>query len=130
MLNKYYGLSDDSIMYRIAMRKLFVYIYLYTILKSLLVVLHPKYKSAYFIKAGWPAAWIKTAEDLLRAQWRDHYKPSSTGSNVRSLVRNGCILQSVESTNWSVRLHQARTTISQSSTRTILLRQVMQLMSG
>jgi hypothetical protein len=47
------------------------------ILTVIFVVLHPKYKSAYFVKAGWPPEWIKTAEELLRAQWRDHYKPKS-----------------------------------------------------
>ncbi|KIM91753.1 hypothetical protein PILCRDRAFT_83832 [Piloderma croceum F 1598] len=59
MLNKYYGLSDDSIMYQVAM------------------LLYPRYKSAYFIKAGWPSDWIKMAEDLLRTQWREYYKPAS-----------------------------------------------------
>jgi len=61
------------------------------ILTIIFAVLHPKYKSAYFIKAGWPPEWIKTAEDLLRAQWRDHYKPKSAES---------CPIQSV-----SMKLH-------------------------
>ena len=79
MLNKYYGLSDDSIMYRVAMRKLLASLLLLNSISSrIFAVLHPKYKSAYFIKAGWPSEWIKMAEDLLRSQWKDHYKPIST----------------------------------------------------
>ena len=31
------------------------------------LVLHPKYKSSYFVKVGWPSDWIRTAEGLLRS---------------------------------------------------------------
>ncbi|KIM88425.1 hypothetical protein PILCRDRAFT_95596 [Piloderma croceum F 1598] len=58
MLNKYYGLTDDSVVYRIAM------------------LLHPCYKSTYFQKAGWPCKWIRMAEDILRKEWETNYKPS------------------------------------------------------
>ncbi|THH16802.1 hypothetical protein EUX98_g9241 [Antrodiella citrinella] len=57
ILNKYYSLTDDSIMYRLAM------------------LLHPRYKAEYFKRQQWPADWIKTALDLLRDQWVTHYKP-------------------------------------------------------
>ena len=33
------------------------------------VVLHPSYKLDYFKNAGWEAAWIKAAEDILRAEY-------------------------------------------------------------
>ena len=91
MMNKYYGLSDDSIMFRIAMRKPLTHSRSLSTTKLILAVLHPKYKSAYFIKAGWPSAWIKTAEDLLRSQWRDHYKPVSIERNEISAVSDGTL---------------------------------------
>src|SRR5882724_6496871 len=50
------------------------------------VVLHPKFKSAYFIKASWPPKWIKPAKVLLRAQCRDNYKPMSMDSHQTQLV--------------------------------------------
>ncbi|KAJ3511231.1 hypothetical protein NMY22_g15715 [Coprinellus aureogranulatus] len=59
MLNKYYGRTDDSIVYRIAM------------------MLHPRYKTQYFVKAGWDASWIEEAKTIIRNEWRDHYKPSA-----------------------------------------------------
>jgi hypothetical protein len=46
-------------------------------------VLHPRYKSTYFLKAKWPCDWIKTAE-LLQNEWETNYKtvlsPPSTSS--------------------------------------------------
>ncbi|KAJ7811653.1 hypothetical protein B0H13DRAFT_1550783, partial [Mycena leptocephala] len=42
-LNKYYDKTDHSETYRIAM------------------ILHPKHKLAYFRKAGWEDAWIRSA---------------------------------------------------------------------
>jgi hypothetical protein len=55
VLNKYYSKTDLSKAYRIAM------------------VLHPTHKLVYFKKAGWEKAWIKTAEELVREEFKDHY---------------------------------------------------------
>jgi hypothetical protein len=79
MLNKYYGLTDDSIVYRIAMCAL---INITIVLCSYIycTVLHPRYKSTYFQKAGWPREWIQTAEDLLQKEWETNYKPSTSVS--------------------------------------------------
>ncbi|KJA12993.1 hypothetical protein HYPSUDRAFT_152090 [Hypholoma sublateritium FD-334 SS-4] len=56
MLNKYYSLTDDSSVYRIAM------------------ILHPKYKTKYFVDAGWEHLWIQVAEELVCSEWRANYK--------------------------------------------------------
>ncbi|TFK60803.1 hypothetical protein BDN72DRAFT_778950, partial [Pluteus cervinus] len=45
-LNKYYSLSDQSAVYRIAM------------------ILHPRHKLEYFRNAGWEDAWVVEAERL------------------------------------------------------------------
>lgn len=58
MQNKYYALTDDSIVYRLAM------------------ILHPAYKTSYFAKAGWEHDWIVAAENLTRNEWKNKYKPS------------------------------------------------------
>ncbi|THH23259.1 hypothetical protein EUX98_g7913, partial [Antrodiella citrinella] len=60
VLNKYYSVTDDSIMYRLA------------------ILLHPRYKSEYFKRQKWPSEWITTAENLLRQRWESHYKPKAS----------------------------------------------------
>ncbi|GJF01012.1 hypothetical protein PsYK624_173170 [Phanerochaete sordida] len=57
LLNKYYSVTDESVMYRCA------------------IMLHPKHKLDYCRQQKWKADWITTAVDLLRTQWEDHYKP-------------------------------------------------------
>jgi hypothetical protein len=87
MLNKYYGLTDDSVVYRIAMCMSHITISHFII--CLLVdylVLHPRYKSTYFQKAGWPREWIRTAEDILRKEWETNYKPGVSGSVQDAVV--------------------------------------------
>jgi hypothetical protein len=56
MLFKYYGYTDETAVYWIAM------------------ILHPAYKLSYFRKRNWPESWIKTAEDLLHEEWNKNYK--------------------------------------------------------
>jgi len=87
MLNKYYGLTDDSVVYRIAMCMSHITISC-SMLFSLVdyLVLHPRYKSTYFQKAGWPREWIRTAEDILRKEWETNYKPSMSDSVQEAVV--------------------------------------------
>ncbi|KAF8578273.1 hypothetical protein K439DRAFT_1362533, partial [Ramaria rubella] len=68
ILNKYYSLTDDSVVYRIAM------------------ILHPRYKTFYFQWQKWPDLWIDTAVKLLHQQWEKHYKPAGTKSLTTSEV--------------------------------------------
>ncbi|KAF8590423.1 hypothetical protein K439DRAFT_1329588 [Ramaria rubella] len=51
IINKYYSLMDDSIIYRIAM------------------VLHPSYKTIYFQCQKWPDSWVDTAVSLVCKEW-------------------------------------------------------------
>lgn len=77
VLQKYYGLSDDSQVFRIAMSKcnLLCYFVYWADPQS---VLHPAYKTMYFRNHKWPEDWIKTAVDLLHADWEKNYKPDTT----------------------------------------------------
>jgi len=86
MMNKYYGLSDDSVMYRVAMCKFIVWFIVICRFLINVLVLHPKYKSSYFVKAGWPSDWIRTAEGLLRSQYRNYYQPNQSDSLERPSV--------------------------------------------
>ncbi|EIW51479.1 uncharacterized protein TRAVEDRAFT_87359, partial [Trametes versicolor FP-101664 SS1] len=56
ILDKYYTLTDETIIYRLAM------------------ILHPGHKLRYFRDENWPEEWITEAVELLRAEWRAYYK--------------------------------------------------------
>lgn len=87
-LNKYYSLSDQSAVYRIAMSKslrcptalLGTYL--------TLLVLHPRHKLEYFRNAGWEDAWVVEAERLFREEYTKNYAPlesnQSEGEGDRS----------------------------------------------
>ena len=49
------------------------------------IVLHPRFKLAYFRHEKWPVEWIQTAEQLLHNWWTEHYKPSSMVNAQHSL---------------------------------------------
>ncbi|KZS97031.1 hypothetical protein SISNIDRAFT_395007, partial [Sistotremastrum niveocremeum HHB9708] len=57
ILNKYYSKSDDSVMYRVAM------------------ILHPKFKTAYFVAKEWDDEWIERALEIVKEIWRRDYLP-------------------------------------------------------
>jgi len=60
-MNRYYSLTDDSNIYRIA------------------IVLHPGLKLQYFRNQQWERDWIEEAERLVRQEYHAHYEkePSS-----------------------------------------------------
>ncbi|KDR69015.1 hypothetical protein GALMADRAFT_77909, partial [Galerina marginata CBS 339.88] len=59
--SRYYSLTDESEVYRIAM------------------VLHPQHKLDYFHRAGWIPEWIETAETLVRDEFNQSYKNRAQG---------------------------------------------------
>jgi hypothetical protein len=50
-------------------------------------VLHPRFKSLYFVKAKWPRDWITTAEGILRDKWEKNYKTSVEPGAAETTVR-------------------------------------------
>jgi hypothetical protein len=79
MMKKYYSLTDESVVFRIAMSMNYFY--------SLScahdgLVLHPKHKTSYFVKAKWPREWIQTAENLVR------HNGKLITRRIRQLLRN------------------------------------------
>ncbi|OJT06793.1 hypothetical protein TRAPUB_2358 [Trametes pubescens] len=54
ILDKYYSLTDDSIVYRIAMR--------------------------YFRRLSWEEEWIEEATAIIRDEWKTRYKPAAPGA--------------------------------------------------
>ncbi|KAF8572879.1 hypothetical protein K439DRAFT_1354379, partial [Ramaria rubella] len=57
VLDKYYSLMDDSIIYCVAMSMFFCI----------------WYKTLYFQCQKWPESWIDTAVSLVHEQWEKHY---------------------------------------------------------
>ncbi|KAK2465179.1 hypothetical protein APHAL10511_002810, partial [Amanita phalloides] len=55
LLNKYYSLTNDSELYCIT------------------IVLHPQYKLCYFEKLNWDPEWIKTAEQIIKDEFKHSY---------------------------------------------------------
>ena len=87
VLNKYYSLTDESVMYRIAMSKCLVLCLVIPHTHYISVVLHPRYKLEYFRKQKWEVEWINTARTMVVDQWETYYKPKPMGSNAGSLGR-------------------------------------------
>jgi hypothetical protein len=93
MLNKYCSLTDDSIIYRIAMSifsRTFRYIFLTNSFFFFFVVLHPRYKTTYFTRVKWPAEWTSAAEALIHKVWAEKYKkvtPSQATEPTRDTTR-------------------------------------------
>ncbi len=72
-LNRYYSLTDESHLYRIAMGMSSPLLHLTSFLKDI-TVLHPRYKLDYFIDANWEASWIADARKLVRDEFDRKYK--------------------------------------------------------
>jgi len=78
MLNKYYTLTDDSIVYRVAMSVFFnLFLSSFTYIQPFFTVLHPRYKTTYFSRAKWPEQWIEDAKNVAREAWRNNYKKAT-----------------------------------------------------
>ena len=72
-LNRYYDKTDHSEVYRIAMGMLSGWFLPLVILNILYSVLHPCHKLNYFKKAGWDDTWIKTAQEIVHAEFDQTY---------------------------------------------------------
>ncbi|POW05335.1 hypothetical protein PSTT_09771 [Puccinia striiformis] len=67
--NKYYSLTDNSPLYRIA------------------IILHPSFRDEYFKLANWEPEWITEAIRLAREMWVSFYKPKPVESTPSSCLR-------------------------------------------
>ncbi len=73
VLNKYYSLTDDSVMWKTAMRVL-LSSFGYSLTDSF-TVLHPGYRCHWFMKAQWEDSWTDQAVCEPRKIWTRYYKP-------------------------------------------------------
>jgi hypothetical protein len=73
IMNKYYSKTDESVMYRVAMRACFLFT---SCLYSPHTVMHPGCKTDYFKKLKWKPGWIELAKDLAREQYDTYYRPT------------------------------------------------------
>jgi hypothetical protein len=81
-LNKYYTMTDHTEVYRIAMGKPLLSLYLFLFTTS--VVLHPHHKLEYFKKAKWDEEWIETAKNIVREEFERSYKVSNAAESSDS----------------------------------------------
>lgn len=72
LLNKYYSLTDESSVYRIAMSMSSFTLTLFPAHNGL-IVLHPSYKLRYFEKMEWSEEWKDEALRLIHEEFDDHY---------------------------------------------------------
>ena len=73
LLNKYYNMTDNSEVYRIAMGKKPFHFLNFLRLKPPLLVLDPRCKLDYFRTAGWEEEWIETAQEIVREEFDRNY---------------------------------------------------------
>ena len=73
LLNKYYSITDNSEVYRIAMGMSNIIPTCDRLTNLLIIVLHPKHKMKYFKKQGWDKKWIETAEVIVREEFKRNY---------------------------------------------------------
>jgi hypothetical protein len=74
MLNKYYTMTDASVIYRVAMSTFSAASGLFYLPIPLFIVLHPLYKTTYFTRTKWPLHWISDAEAVACKVWTERYK--------------------------------------------------------
>lgn len=72
VLDKYYALTDDSIMWKTSMCMFFYFQLIHFSQNS--IVLHPKYRKQWFIRAQWNDTWVDTAVRAASKVWKRHYK--------------------------------------------------------
>ena len=81
MLSKYYSLTDETPIFRIAMSTVFMLSASCRFLTGLYqLVMHPMYKLSYFHKAEWPEAWIQEARQLITHEWTMRYRPAPSAN--------------------------------------------------
>ncbi len=91
LLNKYYSLTDNSEVYRIAVGASNTIYSNHLLIQLSRLVLHPRYKLKYFKKLDWDQKWIKTAEGIICDEFKRSYadyvihKPSAP---IRSSKKN------------------------------------------
>lgn len=69
-LNRYYKLSDESELYRLAISAYSFSFYHFLLIRY--IVLHPQYKLQYFQDQDWPQEWQDKAKKLLTDTFADY----------------------------------------------------------
>lgn len=78
--NRYYSRTDDSNLYRVAMGEFSVSVCSIFLINSILTVLHPRYKLAYFKDADWDDDWQEKAHALVREIYDRDYATLDPGA--------------------------------------------------
>jgi hypothetical protein len=114
-LNKYYNMTDLSEVYRIAMGKPFLILYLLCFTNwPVWKVLHPRHKLGYFKSAKWDDKWIKTAKQIVRDEFERTYKDSGAADSTSFNAKHDTALKKVcplvfSRFNWQLTIWRRRT---------------------
>lgn len=89
VLNEYYSMTDESVMYRVALRKQIHSKRLgmrefWLILAVIVVVLHPMFRKAGLVAAEWKEEWIEGAVDALRTTYDKFFKKEAEGESSQA----------------------------------------------
>jgi len=106
-INKYYNMTDQSEVYRIAMSMLFRLSTYCDLLNSNLLVLHPRHKLKYFKKHNWEATWIDTARQIVR----DEFDRSDAAMDANA-DEEGMQVDTDEGVSYTIYCFQLRTLIT------------------
>ncbi len=92
ILDKYYSKTDQSIMYRMAMSTS------HTVSHLILVtyhghdeVLHPQYKTDYFVDEEWEEEWIVAARDIITERWNTFYRDNDVVQDDQAAVSDSSL---------------------------------------
>jgi len=101
-MNKYYNLTDQSEVYRIAMGMCRAATYTKIITNTLFSVLHPCHKLEYFKKCDWEAVWIDSAHQIVCDEFDQSYSSldvAGDGTDMQvdtdTVVSRHCLLKYV-----------------------------------
>lgn len=86
-LNKYYSLTDDSYIYRIA------------------ILLHPAMKADWMRDQGWETEWIEEAINILREIWDADYNPGKIVPSKPSFTATGSSTVAQKSKEVCIQVH-------------------------
>jgi hypothetical protein len=81
-IDQYYGCTDSSSVYRIAMGNSII-LFMITSNENF-SVLHPGLKLDYFRAHKWKNEWIEVAEDMVRDEYKTHYKSMDRDTDDKS----------------------------------------------
>ncbi len=55
------------------------------------IVLHPQYKTEYFVEEDWEEDWITEARNIITEQWNKYYRDNDVAQEVQAPVSSASV---------------------------------------